>query len=121
MPPLTDFSVFAPDYAAEAPADDPSKRLPEGDLRTAYYAGLRRQNTEHVLPHELRRPLDNGERTDSGGFVTPYAQGCPMLMVGQIITAEVLDFMSALDTREIHGYESRLGYRVMMSKDGAEG
>src|SRR5699024_4577090 len=114
------FSAFAPDYAAEAPADDPSKRLPDGDLRTAYYAGLRRQNTEHVLPHELRRRIDNGERPVSAGFVTPYPPGFPVLVPGQIITAEVLDFMSALDTREIHGYESRLGYRVMLSKAGAE-
>jgi arginine decarboxylase len=121
MPPLPDFSAFAPDYAAEAHADDPSKRLPDGDLRTAYYAGLRRQNTEHVLPHELRRRIDNGERPVSAGFVTPYPPGFPVLVPGQIITAEVLDFMSALDTREIHGYESRLGYRVMLSKDGAEG
>src|SRR5699024_601146 len=82
--------------------------------------GLRRQNTEHVLPHELRRRIDNGERPVSAGFVTPYPPGFPVLVPGQIITAEVLDFMSALDTRELHGYDSRLGHRVDQVDDGAE-
>ncbi|WP_209325664.1 aminotransferase class I/II-fold pyridoxal phosphate-dependent enzyme [Brevibacterium renqingii] len=117
MPPLPDFSAFAPEYAAEVPADDPSKQLPDGDLRTAYYAGLRRQNIEHVLPHELRRRVENGERPVSAGFVTPYPPGFPVLVPGQIITAEVLDFMSALDTREIHGYEAKLGYRVILPQE----
>lgn len=116
MPPLPDFSAFAPDYAAEVPADDPSKQLPDGDLRTAYYAGLRRQNIEHVLPHELRRRVESGEQPVSAGFVTPYPPGFPVLVPGQVITAEVLDFMSALDTREIHGYDSRQGYRVILKE-----
>lgn len=116
MPPLPDFSAFAPDYAAEVPADDPSKQLPDGDLRTAYYAGLRRQNIEHVLPHELRRRVESGEQPVSAGFVTPYPPGFPVLVPGQVITAEVLDFMSALDTREIHGYDSRQGYRVILTE-----
>jgi arginine decarboxylase len=116
MPPLPDFSAFAPDYAAEVPAEDPSKQLPDGDLRTAYYAGLRRQNIEHVLPHELRRRVENGEQPVSAGFVTPYPPGFPVLVPGQVITAEVLDFMSALDTREIHGYDSRQGYRVILKE-----
>src|SRR5699024_4527920 len=76
---LPDFWAFAPTYAAEAHADDPSKRLPNGDLRTAYYASLRRQNTEHVLPHELPRRIDNGERPVSAGFVTPYPPGFQVL------------------------------------------
>ncbi|AMT93067.1 ornithine decarboxylase [Brevibacterium linens] len=116
MPPLPDFSAFAPDYAAEVPAEDPSKQLPDGDLRTAYYAGLRRQNIEHVLPHELRRRVESGEQPVSAGFVTPYPPGFPVLVPGQVITAEVLDFMSALDTREIHGYDSRQGYRVILKE-----
>lgn len=120
MPPLPDFSAFAPDYAAEVPADDPARQLPDGDLRTAYYDGLRRTNIEHVLPHELRRRVESGDRPVSAGFVTPYPPGFPVLVPGQVITAEVLDFMSALDTREIHGYEARLGYRVILPKDAAE-
>ncbi|MDN5909760.1 MAG: ornithine decarboxylase, partial [Brevibacterium sp.] len=120
MPPLPDFSAFAPEYAAEVPAADPAKQLPDGDLRTAYYAGLRRWNIEHVLPHELRRRVESGDVPVSAGFVTPYPPGFPVLVPGQVITAEVLDFMSALDTREIHGYDPRLGYRVILKKDQVE-
>ncbi len=117
MPPLPDFSAFAPEYAAEVPVADPTRQLPDGDLRSAYYAGLRRSCIEHVLPHELRRRLEAGGKPVSAGFVTPYPPGFPVLVPGQIITAEVLDFMSALDTREIHGYDARLGYRVILPRE----
>ncbi|MCF2570593.1 aminotransferase class I/II-fold pyridoxal phosphate-dependent enzyme [Brevibacterium sp. UCMA 11754] len=120
MPPLPDFSAFAPEYAAEVLAEDPSRQLPDGDLRTAYYAGLRRWNIEHVLPEELGRRIESGDQPVSAGFVTPYPPGFPVLVPGQVITAEVLDFMSALDTREIHGYDARLGYRVILPKDALE-
>ena len=120
MPPLPDFSAFAPEYAAEVPADDPAAQLPDGDLRSAYYAGLRQKSVEYVLPHELRRRVENGEAPVSAGFVTPYPPGFPVLVPGQVITAEVLDFMSALDTREIHGYDARLGYRVILAEVAGE-
>ena len=29
-----------------------------------------------------------------------------------MVTSDILDFMSALDTREIHGYLPEFGYRV---------
>ena len=120
MPPLPDFSAFAPEYAAEVPAEDPEAQLPDGDLRSAYYAGLRQKSVEYVLPHELRRRVDAGETPVSAGFVTPYPPGFPVLVPGQVITAEVLDFMSALDTREIHGYDARLGYRVILAEVAGE-
>ena len=41
--------------------------------------------------------------------------GFPVLVPGQLVTAEILDFMSALDTREIHGYDPARGYRVLKS------
>jgi arginine decarboxylase len=45
-------------------------------------------------------------------FVTPYPPGFPVLVPGQVISAEVIEFMQALDTREIHGYRPDTGYRV---------
>jgi arginine decarboxylase len=45
-------------------------------------------------------------------FVTPYPPGFPILVPGQVVTADILAFMSALDTREIHGYLPEFGYRV---------
>ena len=108
MPPLPDFSSFAPGY--DAPG------LPDGDVRTAFFRGQQRRHIEHVLPEELRERVLRGEQPVSAGFVTPYPPGFPALVPGQIITAEVLDFMAVLDTREIHGYDPRRGYRVLRAE-----
>ncbi|MFC9462671.1 hypothetical protein, partial [Streptomyces sp. NPDC056983] len=48
----------------------------------------------------------------SATFVTPYPPGFPVLVPGQVVNAAVLDYMRALDTREIHGYRPETGYRV---------
>ncbi|WP_254910412.1 aminotransferase class I/II-fold pyridoxal phosphate-dependent enzyme [Gulosibacter sp. 10] len=106
MPPLPDFSWFAPGYAAE-------KALPDGDIRPAFFLGQKRGAIEHVLHDELRERVARGEEPVSAGFVTPYPPGFPVLVPGQVITAGVLDFMGVLDTREIHGYDPRRGYRVL--------
>jgi arginine decarboxylase len=45
-------------------------------------------------------------------FVTPYPPGFPILVPGQVMSANILAFMQALDTREIHGYWPDFGYRV---------
>lgn len=109
MPPLPDFSAFAPGYAS-------GDALPDGDLRTAFFDGQRRDALEHVSPEELLARIDAGAAPVSGGFVTPYPPGFPVLVPGQVITREVLEFMSALDTREIHGFDPRRGYRVFRSE-----
>lgn len=108
MPPLPDFSAFAPGY--DAPG------LPDGDVRSAFFRGQQRRHIEHVLPEELRARVARGEQPVSGGFVTPYPPGFPVLVPGQIITSEVLDFMAVLDTREIHGYDPQRGYRVLRAE-----
>ncbi|MFT4232793.1 MAG: beta-eliminating lyase-related protein [Leucobacter sp.] len=110
MPPLPDFSAFSPDYATDGVR-------PDGDMRAAFFRGQRRGAVEHVLPAELRERVARGERPVSGGFVTPYPPGFPVLVPGQVITAEVLDFMAVLDTREIHGYDARRGYRILKPTD----
>ncbi len=106
MPPLPDFSAFSEDFASDAV-------LPDGDLRTAFFQGQKRAAIEYVSPAELSARIARGERPVSAGFVTPYPPGFPVLVPGQVMTQEVVDFMSALDTREIHGYDSARGYRVL--------
>ncbi|MGO2110290.1 MAG: aminotransferase class I/II-fold pyridoxal phosphate-dependent enzyme [Pseudoclavibacter sp.] len=119
LPPLPDFSEFANGYRTDA-------NLPDGDIRGAYYAGLRGGNVELVLGDDLRRRVADGERPVSAGFVTPYPPGFPVLVPGQVITRDVLAFMAVLDTREIHGYDAKQGYRIMpeigsASRAGGEG
>ena len=111
LPPLPDFSAFSPDYATD-------QTLPDGDMRAAFFRGQRRQAIEHVLPTQLRERIADGERPVSAGFVTPYPPGFPVLVPGQVITAEVLEFMAGLDTREIHGYDARHGYRILRGETG---
>lgn len=106
LPPLPDFSAFSTEYATDG-------TLPDGDIRTAFFHGQRRGTVEHVSPAQLRERVAQGGRPVSAGFVTPYPPGFPVLVPGQVVTAEVLDFMAELDTREIHGFDPRRGYRIL--------
>ena len=56
--------------------------------------------------------METGQPVVSAIFVTPYPPGFPVLVPGQEFSKDILDFMDALDTREIHGFEPSLGYRV---------
>ncbi len=108
MPPLPDFSSFSSEYASD-------EQLPDGDLRSAFFKGQQRGTIEYLPPGDLGARIARGETPVSAGFVTPYPPGFPVLVPGQVITQEVLAFMSALDTREIHGYDATRGYRVLKS------
>ena len=81
-------------------------------MRAAFYRG-QRGAVEYVLGDTLRERVARGEEPVSAAFVTPYPPGFPILVPGQAITAEVLAFMAVLDTREVHGYDPRRGYRIM--------
>ncbi|MGW9168065.1 beta-eliminating lyase-related protein [Agromyces sp. NPDC055658] len=106
-PPLPDFSRFADRFRA---AGD----LPDGDLRAAYFMSYSDDACEYLSPAEVRRRIADGAEAISAGFVTPYPPGFPVLVPGQVITEQTLAFMDALDTREIHGFDRRLGYRVLI-------
>jgi arginine/lysine/ornithine decarboxylase len=53
-----------------------------------------------------------GREVVSATFVIPYPPGFPILVPGQVVSAGILAFIDALDTREIHGYRHELGFRV---------
>ena len=42
----------------------------------------------------------------SANFVIPYPPGFPIMVPGQVLTQETIDFMRKLDVKEIHGYEA---------------
>ena len=48
--------------------------------------------------------------------MTPYPPGFPVLVPGQVVSREILQFMRDLDTPEIHGYLPDFGYRVYTEK-----
>ena len=45
-------------------------------------------------------------------LVVPYPPGFPVLVPGQVVSAEILDFLTKLDVGEIHGYDPELGLSV---------
>jgi arginine decarboxylase len=106
-PPLPDFSAFHRRFR-----HDPRGETPEGDLREAFFLAYNEGLCEYVNPNQAQACLDQGRELVSATFVIPYPPGFPILVPGQVISREILTFMQALETREVHGYLSGLGYRV---------
>jgi Arginine/lysine/ornithine decarboxylases len=45
--------------------------------------------------------------------VIPYPPGFPIMVPGQVITQETIDFMRKLDVKEIHGYDAKEGLKLV--------
>jgi arginine decarboxylase len=87
---------------------------PEGDLRAAYFLAYDDAACEYLGLDDgsLDAALDAGREVVSTSFIIPYPPGFPILVPGQVISRGILDFMRALDVKEIHGYRPELGLRV---------
>jgi arginine decarboxylase len=109
--PLPDFSAFHDSFRAQD-----GSQTPEGDMRRAYHLAYDDSLCEYLLPDELTDRVEAGQQVVSATFVTPYPPGFPVLVPGQIFSTDILSFMRGLDTPEIHGYRSHLGYRVFLDK-----
>ena len=57
--------------------------------------------------------LTDGEELVSASFVIPYPPGFPIMVPGQVLTQETIDFMRKLDVKEIHGYERARGLKLL--------
>ena len=108
--PLPDFSGFHPAFQSG------SGTTPEGDVRRAFFLAYDDTRCEYLLPDEAEQRMEAGQPVVSATFVTPYPPGFPVLVPGQLFSAEILEFMRSLDTPEIHGYDRAAGYRVYTSK-----
>lgn len=109
LPPLPNFSRFH-----EAFCPDPSSASPEGDLRAAFFLAYDDEACDYLDLHDdtVEHRIDDGRQVVSATFVTPYPPGFPILVPGQVVSKQILQFMRALDVSEIHGYRSELGLRV---------
>ncbi len=56
--------------------------------------------------------MENGRELVASSFVIPYPPGFPVLVPGQVVSEEIINFMLALDVKEIHGYRADLGLRI---------
>jgi arginine decarboxylase len=108
MPPLPNFSAFHRSFR-----DDPDSPTREGDLRTAFQLS-NRPGTVYYFPMgpELFAAIDSGKELVSASFVTPYPPGFPVLVPGQVVSREIVEYLTAVDVTEIHGYDAELGLRL---------
>jgi arginine decarboxylase len=105
VPPLPDFSHFHASFQA-VPG------VPGGNLRSAYFMAYGEDRCEHVRLQAALDLLREGRELVSAAFVIPYPPGFPVLVPGQVVTREIIQFLLALDVKEIHGYRVDLGLRV---------
>ncbi len=110
VPNLPNFSHFSDKYRDKADG----KTL-EGHIREAYYAAYDSAGCEHIKLNskDIDRRLHEGPEMVSANFVIPYPPGFPIMVPGQVITAETIEFMRKLDVKEIHGYQASLGLKLL--------
>jgi len=109
VPPLPDFSYFHSSFQA-VPG------VPGGNLREAYFLAYDEENYEYVPLNECLAVMAKGRDLVASTFVIPYPPGFPVLVPGQVVSEEIINFMNALDVSEIHGYRADLGLRVFKEK-----
>lgn len=83
------------------------------DIRSAYFQGHEEANIDYLpLSAESIAQVQAGKAWVSASFVTPYPPGFPVIVPGQIITAEILLFFQHIKVKEIHGYSHERGFKV---------
>jgi arginine decarboxylase len=110
VPDLPNFSHFH-----EAFRKDAGKRTNEGDIRGGFFSAYNAEGCEYIpLSHpDIDKRLKNGPELVSASFVIPYPPGFPIMVPGQVITQETIDFMRKLDVKEIHGYDASEGLKLI--------
>ncbi|WP_431282502.1 hypothetical protein ACQW02_24335 [Humitalea sp. 24SJ18S-53] len=110
VPDLPNFSHFHEIFRGDA-----GRTTPEGDMRSAFFGAYDPSVCEYVPLHgaECDRRLREGPEMVSANFVIPYPPGFPIMVPGQVLTQETIDFMRKLDVKEIHGYEKARGLKLL--------
>jgi len=110
VPDLPNFSCFHDAYRRDA-----GIVTSEGDIRSAFYAAYDANGCEHIRLNdkEIDRRLADGPTLVSANFVIPYPPGFPIMVPGQVLTRETIDFMRKLDVKEIHGYNAAEGLKLV--------
>ena len=109
VPPLPDFSHFHESFRV-------SPGVPGGNMREAYFLAYEESNYEYVPLLSCLQTMKEGRTLVASTFVIPYPPGFPVLVPGQVVSEEIINFLTALDVSEIHGYRADLGLRVFTEK-----
>ena len=106
--PLPEKRIF---HAAFRPFDNGDYAA--SDLRSAYFRGGEAANVDYIpLSADTVQAVKAGRVWVSASFVTPYPPGFPVIVPGQIITAEILGFFQHIKVKEIHGFNFEHGFKV---------
>jgi len=110
VPDLPNFSHFHDAFRKDA-----GKRTNEGDIRGGFYSAYNAEGCEYIRLRdpEIDKRLKNGPDLVSANFVIPYPPGFPIMVPGQVITQETIDFMRKIDVKEIHGYDAAEGLKLV--------
>jgi len=110
VPNLPNFSSFHNSFREES-----SSSTSEADMRSAFFGAYREKQYEHLklFGPEIDKRLKEGPELVSANFVIPYPPGFPIMVPGQVINAETIEFMRKLDVKEIHGYTASLGLKLL--------
>jgi arginine decarboxylase len=110
VPNLPNFTCFFDRFR-----ENSSSITSEGDMRSAFFAAYREKQCEHLklLSPEIDKRLKDGPELVSANFVIPYPPGFPIMVPGQVIDKETIEFMRKLDVKEIHGYSASLGLKLL--------
>jgi len=110
VPDLPNFSCFHDGFRGDA-----GERTNEGDIRSGFYTAYDAAGCEYIrlADAEIDRRLKSGPELVSANFVIPYPPGFPIMVPGQVITQETIDFMRKLDVKEIHGYDATEGLKLV--------
>jgi arginine decarboxylase len=107
LPPLPDFSEFHHAFRHRGAVE-----TTEGNVRRAFFLAYDEADCEYFTLNQLHARVHSGHEIVSSMFVIPYPPGFPILVPGQVISEPIVQFMQALDVKEIHGYRPELGLRV---------
>jgi arginine decarboxylase len=110
VPDLPNFSCFH-----DAFRENPKAASNEGHMRPAFFMAYDDANCEFVklASKEIDDRLKNGPEMVSANMVIPYPPGFPIMVPGQVITADTIAFMRKLDVKEIHGYNAARGLKLI--------
>jgi len=110
VPDLPNFSRFHDSFR-----ENPKAVSNEGHMRPAFFMAYQEENCEFVklASKEIDERLKKGPEMVSANFVIPYPPGFPIMVPGQVITADTITFMRKLDVKEIHGYHAAHGLKLI--------
>ena len=109
---LTDDLPDLPDFSEFHPAFRPNPNTPNGDMRAAYFLNYGEDVRDYILLDEARKRIAAGDVLVSTNFVVPYPPGFPVLVPGQVVSDEIVEFMQKLDVDEVHGFRAAIGLSV---------